>query len=151
MVYSVKGNLLDAETDYICHQVNCRGKMGSGIAKQIRTRWSAVYDLYMKEVNENMLGKIQIVYIQQNPNKVLGVINMFSQKDYGYNGDLYTNYDAFLNCILEIKEKIPKGASIGFPDHIGCGLGGGDWNIIKRMIVENLGNSHEVYIYKLED
>ena len=37
-VYFKIGNLLDAPVDYICHQVNCQGRMGSGIAKQIKAK-----------------------------------------------------------------------------------------------------------------
>ena len=32
--------------DVICHQVNCQGKMASGIAKQIRNTYPQVYDAY---------------------------------------------------------------------------------------------------------
>ena len=45
-VYFEIGNLLDAPVDYICHQVNCQGRMGSGIAKQIKKRWPRVYEVY---------------------------------------------------------------------------------------------------------
>jgi hypothetical protein len=41
------------------------------------------------------------------------------------------------------------GATIGFPDHIGCGLGGANWEVILTMIEEAL-NDYNVYIYKLE-
>ena len=42
-----EGNLLDAQTDVIAHQVNCQGVMGSGVAKQIRDKWPRVYDSYV--------------------------------------------------------------------------------------------------------
>ena len=29
MINVIKGNLLDSDCDYICHQVNCMGKMNS--------------------------------------------------------------------------------------------------------------------------
>ena len=32
------GNILDAQTDVIAHQVNCQGVMGAGLAKQIREK-----------------------------------------------------------------------------------------------------------------
>lgn len=32
------GNLLDAKTDVIAHQVNCQGVMGAGIALQIKNK-----------------------------------------------------------------------------------------------------------------
>ena len=46
-MYYKTGDLLDAPVDYICHQVNCQGRMGSGIAKQIKERWPVVYEGYM--------------------------------------------------------------------------------------------------------
>ena len=36
MVTFHNGNILDSGADIICHQVNCRGVMGSGVAKQIK-------------------------------------------------------------------------------------------------------------------
>lgn len=40
----IEGNLLDSTTDIICHQVNCQGKMSSGVAKAIREKYPKVYD-----------------------------------------------------------------------------------------------------------
>lgn len=145
-----QGDLLDADVNYICHQVNCQGKMGSGIAKQIKQRWRAVYDLYIKEVSEDKLGDIQCVYIQQTENKIVGVINMFSQQYYGYDGKRYTSYDAFWSCLGKIKDFVPKGSKIGFPKGIGCGLGGANWSVIETMIYEALDDDYKVYIYELE-
>ena len=36
MLKERKGNLLQADTPMIAHQVNCQGVMGAGIARQIR-------------------------------------------------------------------------------------------------------------------
>ena len=36
MIKIIDGDLLNSEADIICHQVNCQGKMNSGVAKQIR-------------------------------------------------------------------------------------------------------------------
>ena len=44
----IKGDLLEADLDYYCHQVNCQGKMGSGIAKSIKEKWPIVYDKYIE-------------------------------------------------------------------------------------------------------
>lgn len=30
MIKTIEGNILDAEEDIICHQVNCKGVMGAG-------------------------------------------------------------------------------------------------------------------------
>lgn len=34
--YDYWNNILDAKTDFILHQVNCQGVMGSGVAKTLR-------------------------------------------------------------------------------------------------------------------
>ena len=167
MVNFCKGNLLDAPVDYICHQVNCQGRMGSGIAKQIKERWPIVYDAYISaykdredeilrncssfeyapDVSETLLGYLQKVPV----NEEQVVINMFAQQYYGYDGKRYTSYDAFWDCLNGIKYSIPKGSKIGFPWGIGCGLGGANWEVIITMIEEVLRDDFDVYIYILED
>jgi O-acetyl-ADP-ribose deacetylase (regulator of RNase III) len=157
------GNLLDAPVDYICHQVNCQGRMGSGIAKQIRERWPIVYEQYIAgfkaieeesinwedqlDVSEVLLGRLQQIKV----NDTQTVINMFAQQYYGYDGKRYTSYDAFWACLGGIRDSVPKGSKIGFPAKIGCGLGGANWEVIFRMIKEVLGDEYEVYIYMLEE
>ena len=164
-MYYKTGNLLDAPVDYICHQVNCQGRMGSGIAKQIRERWPVVYQEYQAkfdaieeeiiklcgswesqmDVSEALLGDVQFVAVGENKT----VVNMFAQQYYGYDGLRYTSYDAFWSCLGKIKEYIPKGSTIGFPWKIGCGLGGANWEVISTMIEEVLAEDYEVYIYIL--
>lgn len=159
-IHFIKGDMLEANLDYYCHQVNCQGRMGSGIAKAIREKWPIVYTNYMamfKAVQPEhfklFLGTVQFVplyddyYLDKEHKQV---INMFAQETYGYDGRRYTSYDAFWSCLGQIKNSIPKGSKIGFPDHIGCGLGGANWEVIKTMIREVLSEDYHVYIYKLE-
>lgn len=165
-IHFVKGDMLEAKLDYYCHQVNCQGRMASGIAKSIKTKWHRVYDDYIAkcdsirnkviemcgdweshiDVSEVLLGDIQLVPVDVDKT----VINMFAQQYYGYDGKRYTSYDGFWSCLGKIREQIPCGSKIGFPDHIGCGLGGANWEVIKTMIWEALSEDYEVYIYKLE-
>lgn len=160
MVQFVKGNLLESNCDYICHQVNCMGKMNSGIAKQIREKWPIVYKNYMEKYNilngvsSALLGDIQIVGLWEDYYTTdfhQSVINMFSQEHYGYDGRRYTSYDAFWNCLNLIKQTVPKGKIIGFPKKIGCDRGGANWPVILEMITEVLGGDYTVYIFCLED
>lgn len=159
MVQFVKGNLLESNCDYICHQVNCQGKMNSGIAKQIREKWPIVYKNYMEKYNilngvsGALLGDIQIVGLWEDYYATdfhQSVINMFSQEHYGYDGRRYTSYDAFWNCLNLIKRTVPKGKTIGFPKKIGCDRGGANWPVILEMITEVLGTEYKVFIYYLE-
>ena len=98
-----------------------------------------------------MLGEIQIVDLPKEENKIQQtVINMFAQQSYGYDGNLYTSYDAFWSCLQKIKNFVPFGQSIAFPYKIGCGLGGANWEVIYKMI-EVTFSHHIVKIYCLED
>ena len=142
------GNLLDAPVDYICHQVNCQGRMGSGIAKQIRERWPVVYDSYIQVASPVWLGCIQKVVVDISQKTV---INMFAQQYYGYDGKQYTSYDAFWACLGGIRDSVPKGSKIGFPHGIGCGLGGANFEVISTMIDVVLGDDYDVYIYCLRE
>lgn len=162
--YVTGGDLLTSNCNFICHQVNCQGKMGSGVAKQIRDRWPEVYINYqfkcdqawaaeredpMSTISDFLLGDIQIVQLEK-PNVIAGqsVINMFAQEFYGYSGARYTSYDAFWNCLHLIKNKIPNKSTIAFPYNIGCGLGGANWEVIVTMIDVVL-KDYDVYIYRL--
>lgn len=148
MIKEIQGDLLMADVDVICHQVNCQGAMRSGIAKSIRDKYPKVYYEYVTKCDnmsaDLLLGLIQIVDTEEGPL----VVNMFGQLHYGYDNRRYTSYDAFWNCLNLIATHIPANASIGFPKNIGCCRGGANWNIIRAMIEEVLGD-REVYIYEL--
>ena len=162
MVTFHNGNILDSGADIICHQVNCQGKMNSGVAKAIREKWPDVYIKYM-ESNEiiwdkahehgrmiwnHMLGQIQVVFIADK--KTMAVVNMFAQENYGYDGRRYTSYDAFWSCLGEIKRTINPGLRIAFPARIGCVRGGANWNVILAMITEVLSEDYEVEIWNFD-
>lgn len=152
----VKQDLITSDADYICHQVNCQGKMNSGVAKAIRERWPIVYTTYWNTYlsGSNLLGKILLVDINENePHtwpKQPTIINMFSQEFYGYDEKRYTSYDAFVDCLQKIKAIVPKGSKIAFPYKIGCVRGGANWNIILTMISETLGTDYNITICYLE-
>lgn len=158
MIHYVKGNLLDSACDYICHQVNCQGVMGSGIAKQIRERWPEVYDFYKHRydyvdatncgITNQLLGTIDDVTLRDGSGR--HVINMYAQFDYGYKGKRYTSYGAFDSALRYIAKRVPAGSEIAFPKNIGCGLGGGNWKVISAMIEAELGDDYDVYIYEYD-
>ena len=146
MITFHNGNILDSGADYICHQVNCQGKMNSGVAKSIRERWFEVYDWYTVRCNtlkNDALGSVQLVPVD---GKI--IINMFAQEYYGYDGKKYTSYDAFWSCLEEIKESVSVNEVIAFPARIGCVRGGANWNVILKMIEEVLGDYNvEIWDY----
>ena len=58
----IDGDLFSASSRYICHQVNCRGRMGSGIAKVIRDKFPEAFEKYKEECKKGAcLGHVQYV------------------------------------------------------------------------------------------
>lgn len=126
---------LDGEFDAIAHGCNCACTMGSGIAARIRETWPRVYsaDLTTLEMpKEEKIGTFTKARVNNNVGGKLLVYNLYTQQRFG--SGLQVNYAAircsFLNMMLDLSE-IP--CNIGIP-LIGAGRGGGDWNIIYRII-----------------
>lgn len=139
------GNLLDAQTDVIAHQVNCQGVMGSGIAKQIKEKWPNVFKAYEEYLrlcdwdkpfyaNSSALGKCLMVNILSNSTKCIA--NLFGQQSYGTDGKRYTNYDSIYNALTNLSVKmIDNGIkSVAFPYKMSSDRGGADWDVILAMI-----------------
>ena len=150
MIHYIKGDLLETDCDIICHQVNCQGKMNSGVAKAIREKWPVVYENYRTKYEESVwckrspLGDIQIVLVDTR--KI--VINLFSQENFGYDGKRYTSYDAFWNCLNLLKQTTLPEQTIAFPWRIGCVRGGANWAVIRTMI-EEVFKDRDIYFYSL--
>jgi O-acetyl-ADP-ribose deacetylase (regulator of RNase III) len=133
----VIGDLLKAEADVIVHQVNCQGVMGAGVAKQIREQFPTTYIKYKdfcypyKNNTSALLGKC--LYVQEEP---FVICNAFGQ-DFYYRNTVQTQYDKLAECFRDIAEK-DHGKRVALPWKIGCGLAGGDWDIVQKMIYDIL-------------
>ena len=88
-----EGNVFDSDAKIICHQVNCQGVMGSGVAKEVRERYPKVYEKYHtycesnKDCPERMLGVAQMVPVDEKGSR--WIVNCFGQNGYGYDGKQY--------------------------------------------------------------
>ena len=141
MIRIVNGNILNGTENILCHQTNCIGIMGGGVALQVRKTYPSVYEEYKKccerHSPEDMLGKVQLCKTNI-PNRFIA--NCFGQLYIG--SGLQTNYDALRKALSRVKEVASeKGYSVSIPYNIGCGLAGGDWNIVSKMIEEIFGQS----------
>lgn len=132
----VDGNIFSRlstnKTTYICQQVNCKGVMGAGLAKQIRDKWPVVFDEYKKICGADRLGDSQTVQVAPQ----LYVVNLFGQNGYG-RGERQTNYAALAAALFsffrDCARKNPD-VTIRLPYGLGCGLAGGDWDTVLDII-----------------
>lgn len=145
-------NLLDVKSGIICHQVNCVGAMGAGIALQIRNKWPVVFKCYNDECKlfsdkpSELLGRVQDTLVSDN----LVIANCFGQVYPGRNG-LMTDYNAWDKILDKLNDLTNFFLlDIHFPYMIGCGLAGGDWNVVLGKIQHKFGNTRtNVFIHKL--
>lgn len=148
MIKIITGDLLLATENILCHQVNCRNVMGSGVAKALYTKWPEVkreYHKFCETVSDpyKLLGQIHEVQVNDGQ-KV--VINIFGQLNYGrQNGITYTVYQA-LEKAFEKLNYTYRGETIAFPYGFGCGLAGGDWSTVEKLMLTTL-NDVDITIY----
>ena len=109
----VKGDILTTPTrnedTVICHQVNCCGVMGAGLAKQIRDKWPVVFDEYKKICGTDRLGDSQTVQVAPQ----LYVANLFGQLNYGRD-KRQTNYAALAAAIFGEMKVHPNASERGY-------------------------------------
>lgn len=151
MLYETEGDLVqDERYNMICHQTNCMGVMDSGIAKQIALKYPEVKyrNFEYCRTSKNPLGTILPVRI--GPQRVC--VNLYGQWDYGRERKVYTDYNMLQKAFNEFarrldRSSIPSDWTIGFPFRMSCGLGGGDWQAVRRMIEKFSEDvSQDVYI-----
>lgn len=96
MIKIIEGNIVDAQTDYIIHQVNCQGEMNTGVAKALRDYDEGIYIHYrnvckLREFNpELLLGTYDECFIRRKNQEIL---SLFAQDKYGYDGKQYTDWE----------------------------------------------------------
>ena len=144
MISIVCSDLLSISSDYIAHQVNCRGVMGAGLALTLRRSNPRLFSLYQSHCRQHspqdLLGK---AFICDN------IISIFGQLNYGRDRSVvYTDYSALTNAFRAIHKRLPLDKSIAFPFGFGCGLANGDWNIVKQLIVDCFPD-RTIYICKI--
>lgn len=145
-------NLLEVKSGIICHQVNCIGAMGAGLALQIKNKWPVVFKNYKDECSvfaENpskLLGHVQETLVSSN----LVVANCYGQVYPGRKGVMteYDAWDSILDKLIDISNFYSL--DIHFPWRIGCGLGGGDWDSMYNKIADAFGTTGvQVFIHQL--
>lgn len=132
-------NILTVEHGIILHQVNCYGKFNKGLAKSIREKFPKVYLEYLEYVQNKTPEELLGTYNDVRINDLLIVVNCFSQKNYGNDGKLYTNYIAMETIFRNVyREYCLDRYPFYIPYGYGCGYGGGDWNKVSEIIEKTI-------------
>lgn len=152
----VNGDILKTKANIIVQSVNHQGVMGSGLAKQIKNKYPDIIHGYVQVCNSKKyrwLMNTGYVYWYtgfSTDGSYQQIACVFGQENYGTDRR-HTNYISLLNGITSVFEYAEsQGFSVAIPYGIGCGLGGGDWEIVLTMIKDVLKYypTLKVYIYK---
>lgn len=127
----INQNILTVTSGVICHQVNLRGVMGGGLALQVRDKWPELFGAYKSECENGVHGLGSVSFVEVSDG--LFVANLFAQSNFGRDGR-YTDYKALRECLTRVSEFGVR--PVYLPFGIGCGLGGGDWNVVYGIIEE---------------
>jgi len=142
----VRGNLLDAK-GMIVHGCNAQGVMGSGVAKAIRAKWPGAYAVYRAAYEKAGLCLGTVTTWRDDD---VTVVNGITQEFYGRDGRVYVDYDAVGAVFKTVAEmqRISR-QDVNFP-LIGCGLGGGDWTKVAKIIENTQHPSTNLYLWVQE-
>lgn len=146
----INGDLLELASqgifDIVAHGCNCQKTMGAGIAAQIAHRFPQAYGvdkmdnrLPIERLGDMTISSFILMLNKNNPKpeetvetKEVRILNLYTQIVPGR----AFRYSALRLCLVKVNMMF-SGQSIGLP-LIGCGIGGGDWEIVKEIIVEEL-------------
>lgn len=125
-------DILTITKGIIAHQCNTKGVMGAGLAKDIRSKYPFVYMQYREAYLANNLPLGSTQFIQVSPS--LYIANLIAQDGYGRDKQ-YTNYEALAQCLKDLHQRsIDWKLCVYIPYGLGCGLAGGDWNIVSKLV-----------------
>jgi O-acetyl-ADP-ribose deacetylase (regulator of RNase III) len=139
-----EGNALEQTKGLILHQANCIGRMGAGIALQIAKKWPDAEQEYIAYCNENGphgLGTVQFTQLTDD----LWLGNLYGQVAPGHRA---TVYEAYPKALREVVEEFDDSV-IHIPYGIGCGLAGGDWDVLYPILEHYLAPIEVVNIWRL--
>lgn len=146
MIKYIDGDLVrDADQyDVIAHCCNCFCTMGAGIAPQIKHKFPEAYEVDCETTSGDQ-DKLGTITYTENTTPI--VVNLYGQYDYKgrQQGRMDLDYSALRKALGLMREKF-SGKKIGLP-MIGSGLAGGSWDIIERIIQEEL-NGEDVTVVK---
>jgi O-acetyl-ADP-ribose deacetylase (regulator of RNase III) len=127
----------------LAHQVNCRGVMGAGLARQIRGAYPAAYHDYRQALRS---GDLQLGGARVTPVGPMRFVAHLAGQD-GFGRDRrHTDYAALRSALegLAAWHRDFAETVIGIPYGIGCGLGGGDWAAVSQLLVESVPQAYVV-------
>lgn len=140
-------NILDDDADILVNTVNCVGVMGAGVALAFKNRFPKMFQKYKEDCALGLYvpGSVNFIPFDDNPKRL--ICNFATKNHWKFD----SQYEWIITGLYQLRNflKYSDKTSIAIPP-LGCGLGGLDWVIVKKMIEDNLvGLDHKkIRIYE---
>jgi O-acetyl-ADP-ribose deacetylase (regulator of RNase III) len=147
-IYYLKGDAtspIGPGNKVIPHICNDIGAWGAGFVLAISARWKAPERMY-RSLTNRVLGTVLFVPVEED----ITVANMIAQHNTrpDNEGNYPIRYYAVRECLKEVNRyAVAAGATLHMP-RIGCGLAGGTWIEIEKIIEDVV--TVDVYVYDLK-
>jgi len=157
MIKEVEGSIFDNLPKYsvLMHQCNAKGWMGAGIAKEITRRWPENFEKYHEYCNwfkDGHESEILGTFVGHKVSPTFIICNAIAQISVGKSKQ-QTDYNAWEILCKKIEKQTRKVNkitgnkwSIHVPYKIGCGLGGGDWEMMMEIFERYFADSDIEFI-----
>lgn len=145
MIEVIEGCIFDAfdgkMVEAITHQANVDGAMGKGIALEIAARYPSSF-VDFKQFKSPKLG--QVLLSQLTGDQL--IFHVYAQSLFPKEKRRKTNYEAFYEGFEVVASSCRRAnvSRIGIPYGIGCGLGGGSWEVVYAMLNDIFGKNDSV-------
>lgn len=138
----VRGDIFLSRAQTLAHGCNARGRMGAGIALEIRNRFPSMFEEYRRRCHR---GELQpgAVYLEKGTSP--WILNLITQDTTGG-----AQLDHVERCVrwIAVNWEIERITSVAMP-RIGSGLGGLPWDGVRSLIEEVLDPpALQVWVYE---
>jgi len=159
MIHYLKGDATQPTVKgvkIIAHICNDIGAWGAGFVLALSKRWLQPELSYrrIRQVDRK-LGVVQLVNVGADADgKVMYVANMIAQ--HNVRPEIVDGhpvppirYDALKTCLQKLSDDANQYEATVHMPRIGCGLAGGDWTTVEKLIEECMPDV-DVYVYDLK-
>ncbi len=144
LVYKV-GDVLNAGELIVIHGCNCFCTMGSGIARQVKDECPNAWSADQRTIYGDSTKLGSFTYGIERSGMI--VVNAYTQFDYSRTrvDVVYEAVRKSLTDIITYFEKTFGDATFSMPK-IGCGLAGGNWNTVEKILLDILTERDDITI-----
>lgn len=140
--------------DAMGHCANLYHTMGAGIARTIKQKYPEAYRADCQTINgsKDKLGSASCAQLKDGSY----IFNLYAQEGIG-GPKRNLRYDYLHDSISKVlqwgQKKFPEKFVFAVPYGIGCGLAGGDWRIVEKIleVVDSKFDNCEIVVYKLQE